>query len=206
MILKSRQGLFFSQLVLSNFLWDGVFNKNLSEISFGKHQFYMKILDYPSTKSVLRRLKCTKFAAPRPPSWWGGAAALPKNPTPVLGPSASIFGPSGLQLQRPTVSISSLMLEGLDKTLGYLLGRHWTDFLFVQTLPCYSLCKSYNKMSIKVKKMKSNSTRTAIIYSTTLLRLRNPTPVHVSRTLSPPNFRTSFGVTFSEPSWWTSIL
>jgi len=39
-----------------------------------------------------------------------------------------------------------------------------------------------------------------VLYSTTRLRLRNPTPVQVRRTLLPPNFSASSGDVFSEPS------
>ena len=53
-----------------------------------------------------------------PLSWWEGACCtLPKNP-PRSGPSASIFGPSGLIRQSlPTVFIPP-MFRGLDKTLA----------------------------------------------------------------------------------------
>jgi len=69
--------------------------------------------DYPSTKSVLWRLKCTKLVfrpAPRwgslqrspDSSWWGGGS-LPHTQESHLRSrtSTSIFGPSGLKLQLP---------------------------------------------------------------------------------------------------------
>ena len=49
--------------MLSNGQWDCVSNKKLPEISFGKYQFCMKTLDYPSTKkcSVTPKMHQIRF-------------------------------------------------------------------------------------------------------------------------------------------------
>jgi len=97
--------LVFNQLMFSNGWWDCVSNKKLSEITFGKYKFCMKIMDYPSIKSILWRLTCTKFVCPGP-RWRrlqhspdsladgkGVSCPLPKNPTPAIGLDFRPFGP-----------------------------------------------------------------------------------------------------------------
>jgi len=105
----SWQGYIFSQLMLSNRLWDCIPNKNLSQTSFGKIVLHENV-GLAFHRSVLWRLKCIKFifgwgSAPdiaggaysAPPNSLaggeGGSLPLPKT-LPHCWPSASIFGPS----------------------------------------------------------------------------------------------------------------